>query len=377
MRFESEQTRLVRASAADFVRRTESIKAVRAARGREVGFPEQMRSLMAQAGWFGLRVSESRGGAGAEHADMAALCEELGRGLVEGPILQEAVLLAAALESSPASELRDDLLRRLADGGLAGAFVCGMPAPSADWRGPAFRADAVAGGFLLDGVAARVRVSRLPEGFVVCARSDGGPLMAWMPLETERLQAQRCWLVDGTAAIDLRATGAYVPASRVIAIAGPAALAIEEALDAGAVMTSAALLGAGDAAASLTRDYLRTRVQFGKPIGSFQSLSHRAVDHYIQLQLAQDAVDQAVAALGATRAGDPARVKAVARAKSRCSEAAMRITRESIQMHGAIGFTDEYDAGLFLKRALTLSPWLGSGAQHRRRHAAFEFKETA
>jgi alkylation response protein AidB-like acyl-CoA dehydrogenase len=100
------------------------------------------------------------------------------------------------------------------------------------------------------------------------------------------------------------------------------------------------------------------------------------VDQYIQLELSQDALDHAVASLSTTSVGDTARIMAVARAKSRCSDAAIKITRESIQMHGAIGFTDEYDAGLFLKRSLVLSAWLGNGYQHRRRYAELNLKET-
>jgi alkylation response protein AidB-like acyl-CoA dehydrogenase len=112
----------------------------------------------------------------------------------------------------------------------------------------------------------------------------------------------------------------------------------------------------------------QTRVQFGKPIGSFQALAHRAVDLHIQRELSSAVLDDAVAMFDSD--ADTARRGAMAsRVKARCSEAALRITREAIQIHGAIGFTDEYDAGLYLKRAMTLSAWLGNGALHRRRYA--------
>ena len=155
---------------------------------------------------------------------------------------------------------------------------------------------------------------------------------------------------------------------------GPAAVgelarrALEMAIDEATTRAAAALLGVAGAAFELTRAYLCTRVQFGKAIGSFQSLAYRAVDQYVQQQLARDALADAVAML--ERGVPPQqRIKEIARAKSRCGDTAMKVTRESIQMHGAIGFTDEYDAGLFLKRAVVLASWLGNGSQSRRRYS--------
>ena len=376
MRYEAEQTRLVRESAVDFVRRAEPLKAMRSIRGLETGFPERLRAMMGDAGWFGLLAPETLGGSAADYADVAALCEELGKGLVEGPILQEAVLLTGVLAALPPTKLRDELLSRQAQGNLAGALAFGVDSPSADLRCPAFIAIPDGNDFILNGECTRVRVANDPEGFMVGAETPEGPMLGWLSREIVNLEVTKLWLVDGTAACSVRASGVRLPHQMVLAIGDPATRAINEGLDLATVMAAAALFGVGSAAAALTRDYLNTRVQFGKPIGSFQSLAHRAVDQYIQLELAQDALDHAVASLSTTSVGDTARIMAVARAKSRCSDAAIKITRESIQMHGAIGFTDEYDAGLFLKRSLVLSAWLGNGYQHRRRYAELNLKET-
>ena len=133
-------------------------------------------------------------------------------------------------------------------------------------------------------------------------------------------------------------------------------------------MASAELTGILDRALEMTLDYLRTRVQFGRTIGSFQTLQHRSVDLYIQQQLAACALDDAVQAID-TQPGEPTTEAAVSRAKARCSDAASLITRQAIQMHGAIGFTEDSDVGLYVKRALTLAAWLGNSAYHRRRFA--------
>jgi len=119
----------------------------------------------------------------------------------------------------------------------------------------------------------------------------------------------------------------------------------------------------------MTLDYLRQRKQFGKAIGSFQALQHRAVDLYVQTEIARSAVDRATRILASDA---DAREKALAASacKARVSDGALAIARESIQMHGAIGYTDEHNIGLYVRRALKLSAWLGNGSQHRKRYAA-------
>lgn len=121
---------------------------------------------------------------------------------------------------------------------------------------------------------------------------------------------------------------------------------------------------------------MKTRVQFGRPIGSFQALQHRAVDLYLQQQLASAVLEDGLRELDDAPAPE-ARSAIASRIKARCSEAGLRIAREAIQIHGAIGFTDEYDAGLYLKRALVLAAWLGNAAQHRRRYAQLTLRSEA
>ena len=126
-------------------------------------------------------------------------------------------------------------------------------------------------------------------------------------------------------------------------------------------------------ALEMSVEYMKTRVQFGRPIGSFQALQHRAVDLYIQQQLASAVLDQSLRELDAEPSATQRAIIA-SRVKARCSEAGVRIAREAIQMHGAIGFTDDYDVGLYLKRALVLAAWLGNAVKHRRRYATLALK---
>ncbi len=121
----------------------------------------------------------------------------------------------------------------------------------------------------------------------------------------------------------------------------------------------------------MTLEYLCTRRQFDRPIGSFQALQHRAVDLWIQRSLTEAVVAEALKAL-AEGVPPSVRSRLAARAKARASDAALHVAREAVQMHGAIGFTDEYDLSLYVQRALVLSAWLGNAAQQRRRYATLD-----
>ena len=146
------------------------------------------------------------------------------------------------------------------------------------------------------------------------------------------------------------------------------------AIDEGTVLVASEALGVLDRALDITLDYLRTRVQFGKPIGSFQALQHRAVNMHIQRELSRAVVQACLAEV--ERYEDASTASAAAsRAKVRCCEAAMAITRECIQLHGAIGFTHDCDIGLYLKRALALAASLGNPAAHRRRYGELALVE--
>jgi len=148
-------------------------------------------------------------------------------------------------------------------------------------------------------------------------------------------------------------------------LAGPAegARAVRELLDTALIAASAELLGVMGAALDMTVEYLKTRKQFGKPIGSFQALQHRAVNDYARIASTRSLLFQICA-----QGGMPSSAMASA-LKAHASGEALTLTKSAIQMHGAIGFTDEYDVGLYLKRAMWLSTWLGNEAAHRKRYA--------
>ena len=150
---------------------------------------------------------------------------------------------------------------------------------------------------------------------------------------------------------------------------------LSDALDEAALATAAQLLGVMDQAFAMTLDYLRTRHQFGRAIGSFQTLKHRAVDLKIQLELTRASIAAAAAALDTPGTPRAERRASVSRAKARASDAAMLVTRQGVQLHGGIGYTDEADIGLYLRKAMVLANQFGAADLHRRRFATLAPEE--
>ncbi len=337
-----ESLRMIRDSAAAVAPRGGDLKRIRDLRFTETGFDRAIWRDMAEMGWPGLRLPEDSGGSGLGMAAFSALAEELGAGLVPEPLIPAAMAarllpldhLPAVLSGEriviPAWQERPNSVdatgaTTLRDGRLTGKKVFVPMAAGAD-------------AFLVT----------VAGGLALVARDAPG-----LELATDQTQ-------DGGHFGTLTLTD--TPAE---AIPGDPA----EALDEAALATAAYLLGVMDRAFAMTLDYLKTRQQFGKLIGSFQALQHRAVDLQIQVALTRASVEAAAATLDGG-AAPSLRQAVVSRAKARASEAAMLVTKQCIQLHGGIGYTDAYDVGLFLRKAMVLSSLYGPAALHRARFAA-------
>ena len=202
------------------------------------------------------------------------------------------------------------------------------------------------------------------DGWLVSAASPTGLAVYWMPADTPGLQCEVVPRVDGSTMGRLALRNASVPVSACLARGDAAERALAHGNDVARLMQAAELLGLSRQAIDLTLEYLKTRQQFGKPIGANQALQHRMVDALLQLELAAAGLHDALQA----PAGDAAALAlAASRAKARCAHAAVHIGRLAVQFHGAMGYTDECDV-VYLKRALHLSGWLGTAAAHRLRY---------
>ncbi|MBU8542433.1 MULTISPECIES: acyl-CoA dehydrogenase family protein [Roseomonadaceae] len=331
---------MIRDSAAAIAPRGADLSRVRALRFTRPGFDPAVWREMGEMGWIGLRVAEDAGGIGLGMAEYVALAEEMGRELVPEPLVQG--ILAAAL------------LEGCGDAAGLAALLEGKALPLTAWQ-------ETPDTLVAPGSAQAPRLF-LPmaagaSGFLLPVRKDGGMALHAAEGTPEIVETQ-----DGGHYGTLR------PEQGARLGTLPAGL-LDRALDEAALATAAMLLGVMEGAFAMTLDYLRTRQQFGKPIGSFQALQHRAVDLKIQIALTRASVEAAAATLDAGATED-ARRAAVSRAKHRAAEAALLVTREAVQMHGAIGYTDEYDVGLYLRKAMVLAHQFGSPSLHRRRYIA-------
>lgn len=366
----AETLRLLKESAAAFAAKESPLTRARALRGIQPDFDLTFWRKLAEQGWTGLLVHEQQGGFGLGFAEMAAVVEQFAARIAPEPLVPTAVFAVRLLQSCPESGLAAHLLSTLASGDLIAAVAWQENPAQTDPCSIQTCAAPDGGGVRLTGEKRFIRPGTACQGFVVSALAENGELaLYWAPSGIAGLGVESEPQADGSRATRLRFEGVRLDADQCLARGTAAANALVRAFDETLVMTSVELLAISRAMLTMTLDYLRTRVQFGKPIGSFQALQHRAVDLFIQQELTSAVVAQAVAMLDGD-AGVQERMALASRAKARASDAALLIARESVQLHGAIGFTDEYDIGLYLNRALVLSAWLGNGLAHRRRFAA-------
>lgn len=371
----SEHAAMLRDSVADFTARASDIARVRRMRDRGEDCDRALWSRMAGLGWLGILVPEECGGLGLTLSEAAIVAEGLSGALAPEPYTAVAVLAASVLAQAR-GELGDALLRQLAAGESIVALAWQETAGDIEVASVSARATPFEGGYRLEGVKRYVAGGTAADGYVVTAAAGDGVALYWVPRATAGVTVSADTLADGRRSATVTLTDAVVPRAHELARGAAARDAAERARDSATAIAGAELLGVMHKALDLSLEYMRTRVQFGKPIGSFQALQHRAVDLYIQRQLASAVLEDGLRRFAS--AGD-ARTRAVlaSRIKARCSEAGLRIAREAIQIHGAIGFTDEYDAGLYLKRALVLASWLGNAALHRRRYARLALEAQA
>jgi 3-oxochol-4-en-24-oyl-CoA dehydrogenase len=330
-------------------------KAARACRERELSFaPERLRQA-GELGWLGMLVPASADGLGLGLTELALVLEQAGRGLVCEPI-GLAAIAAAALAQGHAPH---PMLQRT----MAGAALV-VPALQETAHSDPFkvqsRAEAADGSFRLTGTK-RFVCADGADGFLVSAARPEGAALYYVGRDAPGCRLSATETVDGRRLSTLsleQAPADLVPPRQ------SSRSAIEALTDLALFALSAELLGVMEKAQEITFDYLRIRKQFGKAIGSFQALQHKAVDIYIRTETTRSLLYQ-VAANNDPYRIDPAQAVAV---KAKASEDALFVTEACIQLHGAIGFTDEHDIGLYLKRAMLLSSLFGNAAAQRRRY---------
>lgn len=307
--------------------------------------------LGGELGVLGLSVPEADGGAGGSLVDQAVAVEEFGAALVCGPLFGTVYLALPALVAAPPAPARDALLSALVEGTRTAAFC-------ADADRVAVDRDTLTGdlGPVVDAGAADVLLvaAEGPDGVGLYAVDTDAVGMSRVPLVTLDLTRPQATI-----------TLSQAPAT-LIAGADEAPRVIQHALHVGAAMLAVEQVGAAQHLLAIAVDYAKSRLQFGRPIGSFQAVKHRLADMLVDAEHARSTAYHAVWAL-TDGSDDPALATAIAQAV--CSAALSRIAADTIQVLGGIGFTWEHQAHLYFKRAATDAALLGGAEQHRARVA--------
>ncbi|TVX94819.1 acyl-CoA dehydrogenase [Mycolicibacterium porcinum] len=323
--------------------------------------PKVWARLGAELGVLGLAVPEADGGAGGTLVDQAIAVEELGAALACGPVFGTVLLAIPALVAASAGPVRDELLGALAEGTRTAAFAVPDRAGAFD---PATVNVAVAEDGSLTGTVERVVDGGVGEVLLVAATGPGG--IALYAVEAADPGVQRTPLVT----LDLTRPQATVSLSAAAAqlVAGPdeAERVITHAFQVGSALLAAEQVGAAQHLLDLSVEYAKSRLQFGRQIGSFQAVKHRLADCLVDLEHARSATYHAVWAL-TDGTDDPALAVSIAQAIA--SAAFAKVAADTIQVHGGIGFTWEHQAHLYFKRATTDAALLGSAEAHRSRVA--------
>lgn len=323
--------------------------------------PKVWARLGAELGVLGLAVPEADGGAGGTLVDQAIAVEELGAALACGPVFGTVLLAIPALVAASAGPVRDELLGALAEGTRTAAFAVPDRAGAFD---PATVNVTVAEDGSLTGTVERVVDGGVGDVLLVTATGPGG--IALYAVEAADPGVQRTPLVT----LDLTRPQATVSLSAAAAqlVAGPdeAERVITHAFQVGSALLAAEQVGAAQHLLDLSVEYAKSRLQFGRQIGSFQAVKHRLADCLVDLEHARSATYHAVWAL-TDGTDDPALAVSIAQAIA--SAAFAKVAADTIQVHGGIGFTWEHQAHLYFKRATTDAALLGSAEAHRSRVA--------
>ncbi|MGD9980133.1 MAG: acyl-CoA dehydrogenase family protein [Hyphomonadaceae bacterium] len=333
----------------------------------EDGFDRAHWATFAELGWLGAGLSEDEGGFGGGPIENAIILEQLGRALVAAPFLSSAVIATQAIARLASPEQRESLLAPLISGETIAALAHGESPQHVFAPELSTKVVKTKAGSRLDGRKSFVLGGQAADVLLVSASDGAGVSLFAVPVDAPGLERVNYHAVDGRRVSDIALKGVEVGADALIGAAGEAREAIDYALDCGVIGLCAEAVGAMDAALWITRDYLKTRKQFGVTLNTFQALQHRMADMLVETELARSMLYRGIAALLLENAA--ARQSGVSAAKAQIGEAGFFVGAQAVQLHGGIGVTEEYIVGHYFKRLALARGLFGSSDQHLARFA--------
>jgi len=369
----SEEQVMIRDSAAGFLAEKASVAQLRVLRdsANEQGYDKNVWQEMVDMGWAGIAVSEEFGGLGFGYVGLGLVLEQMGRHLSASP-LQSSILLGASLIGELGNQQQKETLLPAI---VAGEKLVTLALQESAHHVPeqtALSALCEGAGYILNGSKNLVLDAHVADSFIVIARTGGGAgeehgLSAFVvDADAPGVSVTRSIMVDSRNAGVVTFDNVSVSAENLLGEEGQAWAGLTRTLDIANIGLAAELLGISVEAFERTVEYLKERKQFGRVIGSFQGLQHRAAELFAELELARSLVLQALQAIDEQAEDLSVHASAV---KAKLCEVAQRATNEGIQMHGGIGMTDEHEIGFYIKRARAAQHLFGDYNYHLDRYA--------
>jgi alkylation response protein AidB-like acyl-CoA dehydrogenase len=342
----------------------------------EVGFSRENWAKFGELGWLGAGVAEKYGGLGGSAVEQVILMEAFGRGLVVEPYLTSAVLGIALLHYGGSPQQKQKFLPAIAAGETLIAFGFAERQSRYNLADVTTMAHQNGNGFVLNGNKSVVFNAPSTDTIVVSARTAGasrdehGVSLFLVERQTPGVVLREYATVDGGRAAELSLNDVHVGADAVLGELDGAFPVIERVIDGGIVAICAEAVGIMATLCEVTLDYLKTRQQFGRSIGDFQVLQHRMVDMYVACELSRSMAYMAAVKLDDACATE--RRRAVSAAKVQIGRAGRFVGQQAVQLHGAMGMTDELAVGHYFKRLTMIDSTFGDADYHLQRFAASE-----
>lgn len=369
----TEEQSMLRDSARGFINEKAPIAHLRKMRDDRdaTGFSRDLWKGFAEMGFAGLLVPENFGGSGLGTVEAGIVLEEIGRNLMPSPFLSTAVLAASALVRGGNAEQQAAYLPKIADGSLIATLAVDEGAKHKPLS-IAMQAVRAGNGFKLNGAKALVVDGHVADLLIVAARTSGktgergGLTLFLVDPKAKGVSVERTVMVDAHNAARITFDNVEVSADAVLGEVDQGGDLLDAVLNIGRGAVASEMVGLSEEVFNRTVTYLKERKQFGKLIGEFQALQHRAAQLYIDIEISRAATLKALQTL------DQDAVKAdhaVSVAKAHAGTTATRAVQEGVQMHGGMGMTDQFDIGLFMKRARVCQELFGDNNFHAERLA--------
>ena len=369
----SEEQDLLRTTARKFLENECTSTVVRQRMAEPAGVTDESWAKLAEQGWLGLIYPEEYGGSGLGFVDLAVLMEEMGRAVMPGPFFSTVLLGGLTIGEAGSAEQKKEWLGKIAGGAAKVALAWTEPNARWDAAGVTLTAKPGGGGWVLSGAKLFVLDAHLADAIVVVARtangkqSEHGVSLFLVPRGTAGLETKLLPTMDQTRKqCEVVLRDVHVPVGALLGARDGGWAPLSRVVERATVALCAEMCGGAQKVLDMTVDYAKIRVAFGKPIGAYQGVKHKAADMLVEVENAKSLTYYAAWAVDENV---PDAALAASMAKAYVSDAYRKVAGAGIQLHGGIGFTWEHDLHLYFKRAKACEFTFGDATYHRERVA--------